>query len=198
MVDTSDEWISTRTGIKERRILKGEGLASSDMGAEAVKGLLEKRGIDPAEVDMVLCATVTPDMKFPATANLISHKAGIKNAFSYDMNAACSGFLYALVTAANYVESGKYKKSGGGRVRQDVFHRGLYRQANLRVVRGCSLCCIDGAHMGRDRCHGSQVRRRRFRLGAPAHEGRRIAETPRRTKPLMPASITFTRRPAGI
>ena len=110
MVDTSDEWISTRTGIKERRILKGEGLASSDMGAEAVKGLLEKRGIDPAEVDMVLCSTVTPDMKFPATANLISHKAGIKNAFSYDMNAACSGFLYALLTAANYVESGRYKK----------------------------------------------------------------------------------------
>ncbi len=110
MVDTSDEWISTRTGIKERRILKGEGLASSDMGAEAVKGLLEKRGIDPAEVDMVLCATATPDMKFPATANLISHKAGIKNAFSYDMNAACSGFLYALVTAAYHVESGRYKK----------------------------------------------------------------------------------------
>ncbi len=110
MVDTSDEWISTRTGIKERRIQKGEGLATSDMGGEAVKGLLEKRGIDPAEVDMVLCTTVTPDMKFPAAANLISHKAGIKNAFSFDMNAACSGFIYALVTAANYVETGKYKK----------------------------------------------------------------------------------------
>ncbi len=110
MVDTSDEWISTRTGIKERRILKGAGLATSDMGGEAVKGLLDKRGIGPSEVDMVLCSTVTPDMKFPAAANLISHKAGIKNAFSYDMNAACSGFLYALVTAANYVESGRYKK----------------------------------------------------------------------------------------
>ncbi len=110
MVDTTDEWISTRTGIKERRIQKGEGLATSDMGGDAVKGLLEKRGIDPAEIDMVLCTTVTPDMKFPAAANLISHKAGIKNAFSFDMNAACSGFLYALVTAANYVETGKYKK----------------------------------------------------------------------------------------
>ncbi len=110
MVDTSDEWISTRTGIRERRILKGEGLGTSDMGAKAVSGLLEKRGVDPSEVDMVLCATVPPDMKFPAAANLISHKAGIKNAFSYDMNAACSGFLYALVTAANYVESGNYKK----------------------------------------------------------------------------------------
>ncbi len=110
MVDTTDEWISTRTGIKERRILKGEGLATSDMGAEAVKGLLEKRGISPDDVDLLICSTVTPDMKFPATANLISHKAGINNAFSYDMNAACSGFLYALVAAANYVESGRYKK----------------------------------------------------------------------------------------
>ncbi len=110
MVDTTDEWISTRTGIKERHILKGEGKATSDMGAEAVRGLLKKRGIGPEEVDMVLCATVTPDMMFPATANLISHKVGIKNAFSYDMNAACSGFLYALVTAANFIETGKYKK----------------------------------------------------------------------------------------
>ncbi len=110
MVDTTDEWISTRTGIKERRILKGNGLATSDMGAEAVKGLLKKRGIDPAEVDMLLCSTVTPDMKFPATANLISHKTDIRNAFSYDMNAACSGFIYALVTASKYIESGRYKK----------------------------------------------------------------------------------------
>ncbi len=110
MVDTSDEWISTRTGIKERRILKGEGLATSDMAAEAVKGLLEKRGISPDEVDLVVCSTVTPDMKFPATANLVSHKAGIHNAFSYDMNAACSGFIYALTTAASFIETGRYKK----------------------------------------------------------------------------------------
>jgi 3-oxoacyl-[acyl-carrier-protein] synthase III len=110
MVDTTDEWISTRTGIKQRRILKGEERATSFMGAEAVKGLLKKRGISPDEVDLLICSTVTPDMKFPATANLISHKVGIKNAFSYDMNAACSGFLYALVAAANYIKSGKYKK----------------------------------------------------------------------------------------
>ncbi len=110
MVDTTDEWISTRTGIKERRILKGKGLATSDMGAEAVKALLEKRGIGADEVDMLICSTVTPDMKFPATANLISHKVGINNAFSYDMNAACSGFIYALVTASNFVETGKYQK----------------------------------------------------------------------------------------
>lgn len=111
MVDTTDEWISTRTGIKERRILKGPGLATSDMGAEAVKGLLEKSGTSPGEVDLLICATVTPDMKFPAAGNLISHKAGIRNAFSYDLNAACSGFIYALATASSLVESGKYKKA---------------------------------------------------------------------------------------
>ncbi len=110
MVDTTDEWISTRTGIKERRILKGPGLATSDMGAEAVKGLLEKSGTSPGEVDLLICATVTPDMKFPATGNLISYKAGIRNAFSYDLNAACSGFICALAAAASMVESGKYKK----------------------------------------------------------------------------------------
>jgi 3-oxoacyl-[acyl-carrier-protein] synthase III len=110
MVDTCDEWITTRTGIKERRILKGEGKGTSVMGTEAVKGLLEKRGISPDEVDLLICSTVTPDMKFPATANLICHKAGIKNAFSFDTNAACSGFIYTLVTAAQYVESGRYKK----------------------------------------------------------------------------------------
>lgn len=110
IVDTTDEWILTRTGIKERRILKGEGLGTSDMAAEAVRGLLEKKGLDPNEVDFVLCATVTGDMKFPATANILSDKAGIKNAFGYDLNAACSGFLYALVSAAKFVESGAYKK----------------------------------------------------------------------------------------
>jgi len=110
IVETTDEWIITRTGIKERRILKGEGLGTSDMGAEAVKGLLKKRGIEPSQVDMLICCTVTPDMKFPATANVISDKAGIKGAFSFDLNAACSGFIYGLVTGAMYVESGLYKK----------------------------------------------------------------------------------------
>ncbi|MFW5708374.1 MAG: beta-ketoacyl-ACP synthase III [Bacteroidota bacterium] len=110
MVDTTDEWITTRTGIKERRILKGEGQGTSVMGTHAVKGLLQKRGVSPDEIDLVVCSTVTPDMKFPATANLISHKAGIKNAFSFDTNAACSGFIYTLATAASLVESGKYKK----------------------------------------------------------------------------------------
>ncbi|HFB61800.1 MAG TPA: beta-ketoacyl-ACP synthase 3, partial [Bacteroidetes bacterium] len=110
MVDTTDEWITTRTGIKERHILKGEGLGTSDMGVEAVKGLLEKTGAKPEEIDLLICATVTPDMQFPATANIISDKVGIKNAFSFDMNAACSTFIFALETAAKYVESGEYKK----------------------------------------------------------------------------------------
>ncbi|MFC2097589.1 beta-ketoacyl-ACP synthase III [Bacteroidota bacterium] len=110
LVDTNDEWITTRTGIKERHILKGEGLGSSDMGAEAVKGLLEKRGISPDEIDCVICATVTPDHPFPSTSNLISHKVGIKNAFHFDLNAACSGFIYALITGSKFIESGSHKK----------------------------------------------------------------------------------------
>lgn len=110
MVDTSDEWIMTRIGIKERRILKGEGLGSSDMGYKAVENLLKKTGTSPDEVDLLICATVTPDMQFPATANIISDKVGINNAFSFDINAGCSGFLFSLVTASKYVETGLYKK----------------------------------------------------------------------------------------
>jgi 3-oxoacyl-[acyl-carrier-protein] synthase-3 len=110
MVDTTDEWIRTRTGVQERHILKGKGLGTSDMGAEAVKGLLAKRGIDASEIDLLICATVTPDHVFPATANIISDKIGAVNAWSYDINAACSGFIYALATGAQFVETGKYKK----------------------------------------------------------------------------------------
>ncbi|MGM0496886.1 MAG: beta-ketoacyl-ACP synthase III [Bacteroidota bacterium] len=111
MVDTSDEWIMTRIGIKERRILKEKGKGSSDLGAEAVKQLLKKTNTSPDEIDLVICPTVTPDMQFPATANIISDKVGIKNAFSYDLNAGCSGFLYALSTASKFIESGRYKKA---------------------------------------------------------------------------------------
>lgn len=110
MVDTTDEWIQTRTGITERHILKGEGKGSSDMAVEAVKQILEKRGIEPEEIDLLVCATTTPDMQFPATANIISDKAGLKNAFGFDVSAACSGFLFSLSTAAQYIETGKYKK----------------------------------------------------------------------------------------
>lgn len=110
MVDTNDEWIQSRTGIKERRILKGEGLGTSDLGAPAVLALCKKRGIDVMDIDMLICATATPDMLFPATANIIADKVGAKNAWGYDVSAACSGFLYALVTASQFIESGQYKK----------------------------------------------------------------------------------------
>ena len=110
MVDTSDEWITTRTGIKERRILKGEGKGTSDMGAEAVKRLLKKTNTSVDEIDLLICATVTPDMQFPATANVICDKVGIVGAMSFDLAAACSGFIYSLETARQFIESGKYKK----------------------------------------------------------------------------------------
>lgn len=110
MVETNDEWIRSRTGIEERRILKGEGLGSSDMAVEAVKDLLKKRGIAADEVECLVCATVTPDMVFPATANIICDKAGINHAFSFDVGAACSGFLYALTVGTSLIESGRYKK----------------------------------------------------------------------------------------
>ena len=110
MVDTNDEWIQTRTGISERRILKDEGKGSSDLAVPAVLELCKKRGISPEEIDCMICATVTPDMVFPATANIICHKIGAVNAFSFDIMAACSGFLYAVTTATAFIESGRYKK----------------------------------------------------------------------------------------
>jgi len=110
MVDTTDEWIMTRTGIRERRILKGENMGTSEMAVHAVRGVLEKTNTLPEEVDLLICATVTGDMVYPATANIISDKVGIKNAWSFDLNAACSGFLYALVTASKFIETGEYKK----------------------------------------------------------------------------------------
>ncbi|MDA7768193.1 ketoacyl-ACP synthase III [Flavobacteriales bacterium] len=110
MVETNDEWITSRTGIKERRILKGEGLGSSDLGAAAVEGLLKKKGISAEEIDCIICATATPDMIFPATACIIADKIGAKNAFAYDLMAACSGFLFSVATASSYIETGAYKK----------------------------------------------------------------------------------------
>lgn len=110
IVDTTDEWITSRTGIKERRILKGEGQGTSVLGIEAVKGLLKKTNTDPSEIDLLICATTTPDMMFPATANIIADAIGAKNAFSYDLQAACSGFIYAVTTGSQFIETGKYKK----------------------------------------------------------------------------------------
>ena len=110
MVDTNDEWITTRTGIKERHILKGEDQGTSVIGVKALEGLLEKTNTTAEEIDLIICATTTPDMVFPATANIIANKVGAVNAFGYDLQAACSGFLYALTTGSQFIETGKYKK----------------------------------------------------------------------------------------
>ena len=110
LVDTNDEWITSRTGIKERRILKGEGKGTSDLCTGAILNLLEKSGTNPLDIDLLICATTTPDYQFPATSNVISDKVGLKNAFGYDINAACSGFLFALTTASQFIETGKFKK----------------------------------------------------------------------------------------
>jgi len=110
MVDTSDEWITSRTGIKERRILKGEDKGVSVMGIAAVNELIAKTKIDPKDIDVLIFATVTADMTFPATANIVATSVGAVNAFSFDISAACSGFLFALSTGASFIQSGMYKK----------------------------------------------------------------------------------------
>jgi len=110
MVDTTDEWIMTRIGIKERRIIKGDGVGNSSVGSKAVEDLLKKTNTSAKDIDLLICATVTPDMQFPATANIISDLVGLENAFSFDVNAACSGFLFALTTGAKYIETGFAKK----------------------------------------------------------------------------------------
>jgi len=110
MVDTNDEWIVSRTGIKERRIQKGEGLATSDLAVPAVEGLLKKRGIGADEIDLIIFCTTSPDMPFPATANILAHKVGAVNAWGFDLQAACSGFLFGLATGAQFIENGKHTK----------------------------------------------------------------------------------------
>lgn len=110
IVDTNDEWIRTRTGIEERRILKGEGKGTSDMAVQVVLQILEKKNLSPLDIDAVIVGTVTPDMMFPSTANLVCNKAGLKNAWGFDLLAACSGFLYSFSTGAALIESGRYKK----------------------------------------------------------------------------------------
>jgi 3-oxoacyl-[acyl-carrier-protein] synthase III len=110
MVDTSDEWIMQRIGIKERRILKEAGKATSDMGAWAVQNLLRKTNTNPEDIELLIAATISPDMMFPNASNLIAYKAGLKNAWTFDLLAACSGLIFALQTGASFIESGKYKK----------------------------------------------------------------------------------------
>lgn len=139
MVDTTDEWITSRTGIKERRILKGEGLGTSDMAAKAVLSLCEKRGIDPLEIDLLICGTVTPDHPFPATANIITDKVGAKNAFGFDVGAACSGFIYSLITGSQFIETGKYKK---------VVVVGADKMSSIVDYTDRTTCCIFGDGAG--------------------------------------------------
>lgn len=110
MVDTNDEWITTRTGIKERRILKGEDKGTSFMAIKAAEDLLQKRGIDPTEIDLIIVGTATPDLQVAATAAFVASEIGATNAFAFDLEAACSSFLYGMSTASSYVESGRYKK----------------------------------------------------------------------------------------
>jgi len=111
LVETTDEWIISRTGISERRILKGEGRGTSEIGANAVRGLLKKTNTNPDSIELLICATTTPDMLFPATANIICDMVGLKKAWGYDLSAACSGFLYAITTAAKMIESGTIRRA---------------------------------------------------------------------------------------
>ena len=110
LVETTDEWIMTRTGIKERRILKGDMKGTSIIGTKCVEGLLEKTNTKANDIDLIICATVTPDMFFPSTANIIANNVGAKNSYGFDLSAACSGFLYALATGTQFIESGLHKK----------------------------------------------------------------------------------------
>jgi 3-oxoacyl-[acyl-carrier-protein] synthase-3 len=140
LVDTSDEWIRSRTGINERRILKDPNKATSDMAVEAIKGLLEKRGISAEEIDVIICCTITGDLIFPATANIISDKIGAKNAWGFDLAAACSGFLYGLSTGAALVESG-YKKVivvGGDKMSSIID----YTDRNTCIIFGDGAGCV--------------------------------------------------------
>ncbi|MES2780437.1 MAG: beta-ketoacyl-ACP synthase III [Bacteroidota bacterium] len=141
MVDTTDEWILTRTGIRERHILKDPALATSDMAVEAVKGLLEKRGITANDLDLIVFATVTPDLIFPSSACILADKIGAKNAFGFDLAAACSGFLFALETGAKFVESGQYKKVlvvGGDKMSSIID----YTDRNTCIIFGDGLGCV--------------------------------------------------------
>lgn len=110
MMDTTDEWITARTGIKERRWMEEIGQATSDLAVKAVEGLLKKTGTDPMDIELLICCTATPDMAFPATANIITDKLGMNRTAGFDLSAACSGFLFGVNTAARFIESGMYKK----------------------------------------------------------------------------------------
>lgn len=141
LVETSDEWITTRTGIKERRILKGEHKGTSHMASKAVLELLEKTNTNPLDIDLIICCTTTPDYVFPATGNLICDMVGAKNAFSYDLNAACSGFIYGLTTGTQFIESGKFKKVivvGGDKMSSII----NYKDRTTCIIFGDGAGCV--------------------------------------------------------
>jgi len=135
MVDTTDEWIISRTGIKERRIMVGKERGTSEIGINAVKQILDKKGIDPLDIDLLIVGTVTPDYVFPSTSNLICSKLGMKNTWGFDLSAACSGFLYALSTATQFIESGRYKK---------VFVVGADKMSSIINYEDRATCVIFG------------------------------------------------------
>lgn len=139
LVDTNDEWITTRTGIKERRILKGDNATASDMGVKVVEGICEKRGISPKEIDLIIVGTITGDQIFPSTANIICDKVGATNAWGFDLGAACSGFLYALTTGTQFIESGKHKK---------VIVIGMDRMSSIIDYEDRATCIIFGDGAG--------------------------------------------------
>ncbi len=139
LVDTNDEWITSRTGIKERRILKGENATASDMGAKVVEGICEKRGISPKDIDLIIVGTITGDQIFPSAANIICDKVGATNAWGFDLGAACSGFLYALTTGTQFIESGKHKK---------VIVIGMDRMSSIIDYEDRATCIIFGDGAG--------------------------------------------------
>ncbi|WP_242121205.1 beta-ketoacyl-ACP synthase III [Aestuariivivens sediminicola] len=139
MVDTNDEWITTRTGIKERRILKGEGKGTSYLAIQAAKDLINKKGIDPKSIELVIVATATPDLKAASTAAFTAAEIGASNAFSFDMDAACSSFLYGMSVAASYIESGRYK---------NVLLIGADKMSSLINYKDRATCIIFGDGAG--------------------------------------------------
>jgi|TARA_B110000240_G_scaffold198193_1_gene257187 3-oxoacyl-[acyl-carrier-protein] synthase-3 len=172
MVETNDEWIVSRTGIKERRILKGENKGSSDLGAEAIQLLLKKTKTDAKDIDLIICATATPDMLFPSTACLIAEKVGISNICAFDIGAACSGFLYALTIASQFLETGKHKK---------VIVVGADKMSSIVDYTSRETCVLFGDGAGAV-------------LMEPNHEGLGIKDTILRTDG---SGSKYLRQPAG-
>ena len=169
MVDTTDEWITTRVGIKTRHILKGEGLGSSKMGSRAVKKVLCKTNTAPGEIEAVICATSTPDYRFPSTASIVARKAGINNAFCYDIQAACSGFIVALQAATAYIRSGMCKK-----VMVVATDNRLSRPFDLSPLRRRRYGGFGRSNRRRLRCHGLNYPYRWRGIAFPPHESRRL------------------------